>query len=534
MAGGVGAVGLAGGFAKGLSSILLANRAEQRRRQEREEDMRARADQQLLPIAMKLGEEYGDWTMTNEVVGRLYPDLVKRFKREGSPFDVLGPMLTQSVPGESRKVTEINEAGLPFEATTSTLPSTQGTIATQPVSPATHFLGQRMMTPEDRLTRMGEADINAKVNVARRLAQTQGITLAEAMDRVGLRSTTASMTPPQPGSIGAQVQQANAERAAKGQPPMTQAETQAFVETIERGQATAARGYGVDREALAQSIYHKSFSELDQPQQQVVIDEEKKMLQGESRARGTGTAEARFNAPVDIPTAQSTGVQVGTTAAQVAGQQVPTQAIAERRRSLQVLQQDLTRVQNLIDVLPSEKELAGVAPGGVTAVRRRLNSDSGLKDDKGQPMSYRVAYARLIGVVDSMVNVLARVRAEQRGTQTERDAERAYNSVVQLQAGLLDPLGGDTRESAAARIEEAMDGLNRVLAGLPTTPVPQPTTPAGTTAPVTPPATPAAPNRGRGAGPRGAGPAAAPPATGITMDDQGNIYQNGVLTIPAR
>lgn len=242
------------------------------------------------------------------------------------------------------------------------------------------------------------------------------------------------------------------------------------------------------------------------------------MLQKEGAARALGTAEGRFQAPADLKTAQETGVTVGTTAAQVAGQEVPTQDVNARRRSLDVLKQDIARVQSLIEVLPTENALGGTAPGAWLAVRKRMNSPSNVVDPAtGQPLSYRAAIAQLQSVVDSMVNVLARSRGEQRGTQTERDAERAYSAVVNLQAGLTDPFGGDTRESAAARLKEAIEGIDRVIAGLPAQPVPK---------------------AGAGAQPAkpGAPPAPAGGSTGFKMDAKGNILDaaTGNVVVPVQ
>lgn len=199
-----------------------------------------------------------------------------------------------------------------------------------------------------------------------------------------------------------------------------------------------------------------------------------------SYASGTGTAQAAYEKPADIPTSMATGVDVGVTAPQLAGQRVLPQATRERAQGLESIKADLQRVlgdgtpgSGLLNVLPTKDEWGGKVPGATLAFRRRNNE-------------YREQIAALESVVDSMVNVLARTRGEQRGTQTEKDAERAYNAVVNLQAGLRDPLGGDTRESAAVRIKEALDGIDRVMAIMPKQGVPTAApakTPKATTTP---------------------------------------------------
>lgn len=176
----------------------------------------------------------------------------------------------------------------------------------------------------------------------------------------------------------------------------------------------------------------------------------------DAQERREGTGIGAFNSPTTIPQSQTTGVPVGVTGPQVVGQVVPTQDQNNARRTYEVLTGDMQRLlgdgtpanPGLLGVLPSKDDLAGLAPGAVMAARRRLNS-------------YREDIRRLQSVVDSMVNDLARYRG-QRGAQTEGDVNRAYNALVQLQTALTDPLGGDTRESARAAIEEARAGLERV------------------------------------------------------------------------
>jgi hypothetical protein len=184
---------------------------------------------------------------------------------------------------------------------------------------------------------------------------------------------------------------------------------------------------------------------------------------------------------------------VGTRAPQLQGQTIPTQEQQAAIRTGEVLQTDLQRIlgdgtpanPGLLNVLPSKNDLGGAVPGATLAMRRRSNA-------------YREDIRRLESVVDSMVNDLARYRG-QRGAQTEGDVNRAYNALVKLQAGLTDPFGGDTLESARAAVLEAKAGLERVAAVMPKRPVP------------TGPGQPAAPAAKPGGG------------TGLKMDAKGNI-----------
>jgi len=515
---GAGAGSFGAGFARGLANVLLHNRQEQTRKRERQEEVDYRNFQSTLPIIFQNFQQNptpeGAAALEDMLV-RFNPDLKQQIKRSGFSFESLGPMLSKmepAQPGYTEAIEGVPGATRQVPATPAqqTLPATSGAMVGMP-DQQTRLFGQTVLSPSELKSRDVEVDYNAKVAFAQKLSRTAGIPLSEAMDRVGLRSSTASMTPPQPGSTAAQVMQKNAERVANGQPVMSQAETQAFVEQVERGQATAQRGHGVNREAIAQGMFHKAYAELGQPEQLAVLDAEQKYYSETAENRALGAGLGRFQSPIDIKTSQETGVQVGTTAEQLAGQQVPTQDVNARRRSLTVLKGDIGRVQELIEVLPSEKELAGIAPGGVMAVRKRMNTPSNIIDPATkQPMSYRAAYAQLQSVVDQMVNVLARARGESVGTQTERDAERAYNAVVQLQAGLLDPFGGDTRESAAARLTEALSGLDRVIEGLPAAPVP----------------------RQPGATPAAGKPTSAQPAQTAPAGPAGITMRNGILYGP--
>lgn len=214
-----------------------------------------------------------------------------------------------------------------------------------------------------------------------------------------------------------------------------------------------------------------------------------------AKATATGTAQGKFEAPIDIPGSQSSGLPVGTSAAQVEGQVIPTQEQQASIRTGELLQTDLQRLlgdgttPGLLNVLPSKSELGGRAPGAALALRRRMNT-------------YREDIRRLESVVDSMVNDLARYRG-QRGAQTEADVTRAYNALVKLNAGFTDPLGGDTRESATAAIQEAQAGLARVAAAMPKRPVPT-------------------------ASPRSAAAATGGPVPGAVIRD-GKLYINGKL-----
>lgn len=451
MASAAGALGFGGGLAKGLASALLQNRERSDRLAREEAEANFRQFQALNPVAFQAAAETGDWATYENFLQGYFPELGKSAKKTGFSFQDLGPLL--SAPG-LQEPTAVGAGQTPAAAgvagteavptgitpppgaapETALIPSR---TAVSPATPATQpaqssFLGFQMLTPEQRreraITEQTETEsgvATARVNVARRLLPElkkidPSITLEDALRYV-----------------------------SKGE----------LITPTSRAAANQIYRYGVDREALAKSLFSKPFDQLTQQEAEIVIREEQQMLQAESQARGTGTAQARFEAPVDIPTAQSTGVPVGTRASQVAGQAVPTTQQTDRRKSVEEMQENLTFIRdNLLGVLPKDTELGGLAPGAVYTVRRRLPR-------------YRAEIAKLESAINNVVNVMARSVGEQRGTQTERDALRAEAAIAQIRDALLT---GDTQESATARINESLRVLDGILGRLPAAPVARP------------------------------------------------------------
>lgn len=504
MAGGAGVGAALGGFGQSLASVLGQTRRDQMAKDYQEQQRTLQSTLAILPTVIQLGMESGDFSLADEMVGRINPDLAKRIKKEGSPFPTVMPLLQ---PPDVARMTEEQDAaiaaGQNAPAPPPLLPARSMTEVVPSTLPGASFLGMRVLTPEQRREQQIAGEIDATDRTRRAWVQLAQKILPE------LQAVDPAFT----------LEDA-LRYVSKGE----------LMTAASQRQASMYR-YGVDREALSKAIFNKPYDQLTLEEAQTVIDEEKKMLEAEANARGTGTATARFNAQIDIPTAQATGQPVGTRASDLAGATVLTQDQQARMRSLDTLQGDLVRIEQLLDILPSERELAGLAPGAAFAIRRRSNADSGLKDERGQPLSRRAAVARLQSAVDNMVNVMARARAEQRGTQTERDAERAYNAVVQLQAGLSDPLGGDTRESARARLQEALDGLARVRASAAAV---TPAVGGARQGTETPGAAGAAGAAGGTAAPAAPAGSAAPAAPGFTMDAQGNLYRDGQLVLPVQ
>ena len=259
---------------------------------------------------------------------------------------------------------------------------------------------------------------------------------------------------------------------------------------------------GVDLNRAAQAAGFRTFMQVPDELKAQVQDLAMEMTQGLSYSRRLGTGQGALDSPVTPQVSQSTQLPVGAAGSDFTGQTVPTEAQNQMRRTGEVLMGDLKRLTEggLLDILPRQAEtVGGMLPGAVYQYRKRTGDG-------------RVKAAQLESVVQGMVNDLARYKG-QRGAQTEGDVERAYQSLVSLQTSLTDALtgGGDTYESALARIQQAEAGLKIVAGTITPAPVARPATTPGT---------------------RSASPATPPPAgatgpTGITIGPDGKLYRNG-------
>lgn len=227
------------------------------------------------------------------------------------------------------------------------------------------------------------------------------------------------------------------------------------------------RSAGVNRDALARKRYGKGYNQLTLDEAAEVLQDEQTYLRTSATNRAEGANAAILTKPIGVGEAQRTNTIVGTTPADYVGQAVPSTQEQDQRRGVENVRDQLTHIETLLAAaLPKQGDLGALAPGAALAIRRRSPST-------------RTQVAALESAIDNMVNVLARTVGQQRGAQTEQDATRAYNTVVALKARLLDPLAGDTVESATARIGETRQYLEAVLQRLPATPAPSSTTTVG-------------------------------------------------------
>lgn len=423
---------------------------------------------------------------------------------ETSPTEIGAPPPTPVVPGQYPGTPFVERAAPPLQATTRTVRKPRRAYPTTYDLASQQAAGQYGGRIEGILTALK----NQGVDVTPELAQQIALELS------GYSSGGVGSSPFQ----SVQGELINADGSTTPAFGVFDRATGGYVDPITHQPLTNFRpkptgaGYrfGVTREAIAKSMFGKDFSQLDQAQAAAVLQEEQTVARQMASSRALGTEQGQYVAPIDLPTAQRTGARVGTSAAQYADQRVGTAQQQTRRITAGDIRQQLDHIKTLLTPLPSATELAGLAPGAAVAVRRR------------QP-SYRNQFAQLESAINNIRASLTRTMQANVGTETERDAERALSTIADFEGRLLDPLRGDTRESATQRLDETIRYLDQILQSIPG--VPQPTGP-----PVgVPPPGPAA---GGGPPPAAAAPAVRPtsPAAGpvgYTVDDQGRLLFNG-------
>jgi hypothetical protein len=258
--------------------------------------------------------------------------------------------------------------------------------------------------------------------------------------------------------LDAFIAQRKAEATAAGQPFGSEEELKARADWMAQ-----ARSGGVNREAIARAQYGKAFNQLTETEAASVIKAETALIGQQAYTRTDAGNKADFNAPLTPTQAMATNLPVGTTGPEVKGQGVSTQADIDARRGTENLVTQLTHIdKDLIDAaLPDENELGGLLPGAWFALARR-GALPGLSREQNN--AKRDAIAALEAAVNNSVNVIARNVAQQRGTQTERDAERAEAAMVSLRDQIIK---GDTRQTARTRLGETLAVVNQNLAKLP-------------------------------------------------------------------
>lgn len=478
MGAGSGALGFGGGFAKGFANGILRKHQEDRETKQRSDDARAREAQTLLPLHVQMAIDSGDYGGLEQFVTANFPEAAKAWKKEGNPLEHIAPLLRgqshaaaapagvqpaaapaatpdQTAP-QGEQASALTQSGQPPVLPSRTLVDPQ-----TPPKPGPTFFGTPVLTPDQR----AERDANATVTQRRVLAKAATAlhradpeafpTIQAALMSLGVATPLDRQgTLPQTGTFGDYLLRLQSDRGK----PLTAPEVEAARTQWEKLN-NPIPFYGSDREALSKDLFDKPYNDLDKGQRDIVLREEQLLLSSKSQSRTEGVGQGKMNTPADLNTAQDTGVAVGTKAADVAGQAVPTTANRDARRNVENLKTSLEDIKSrLLVALPKKGDLGAMAPGAAYALRRRLPA-------------YRDQIAALESAVNGIVNVVARSVGEQRGAQTEKDAIRAEAGIVSLRDALL---AGDTQESASARIDETLTIVGRILNSMPDTPVKPP------------------------------------------------------------
>lgn len=511
-------IGFSGGFTTGLVNGINANR----QRKDAEEEKKQKHALSAIDFLMNSGQ-VEDIEHLQPLLAVGLPDIFgeaaekargKNGQKGPDGQAIVKNVLAQALQGQkgtplspgpaavqppAAPMPSIGEGPIPVSGEgAAPLPSRTVGDLPSPTPPRHSLAGVPLLSPDeamqhglDRKAKTTEADITTKVALARRMlpalqAVDPTMTLQGALKMVGLDTLNASLAAraPQTGTFGDFILRRESELGHRLSADETEQARKDFAV------AGSVQSAGVNRESLAMSTFGKRFSELTPTEGQEILTKEKALLEGQAAARATGTGKGKMDAPADFTTARENGVAVGTTPNDVLNQGVATQADRELRRSTESLKTDLTHIKDqLLNVLPSETDpgFAGLAPGIAFAIRKR--------DPR-----WRVPIARLDSAMNGIVNAVARSVAQQKGAQTEADAKRAESAIVSLRDSWTQ---GDTRESAAARIEETMRIVDELLAKMPSAPV--------------------------------AAPKTSKTSTGLKMDASGNIVgPNGQVIIPVK
>lgn len=478
--------GFGGAFAEGLGQSLAANRKAKADREDRQSAHHMAAVNWMLNSG-----QVKDIADMEPMLALAMPDVfgeeaAKKSKKGGANGGIDGPsvikhVLSQAIqgqagtplmPGPSAVQPPAPGRGADFTGPVPTQgegadPLTSRPLATgspSPGAPTRRTLGGvPLLSPEevdqlgiDRKVHGDEAMISGKVALTRKIlpalqALDPSATLDDAMMATGLK-TRASVAgsiqkPPQVGTFGDQLLRKQAELGR----PLTTTE----VEDL-RSEYSVQR-FGQERESSAARLFGKSYGQLTPEERQKADDSARESIGETAAARTKGAGEGKMDAPLTIPQAQQTGGVVGQTSREASGQHVATKEQNELRRTSTQLTDQLTNVETLLSVLPSDKDMiGGKIPGAMLEIRRRSPET-------------RAQVAALEAAVDSMVNNIARVVSGAKGAQSEPDAKRAEAAILQLKQNLTGALTGegDTQESAKARIAETRKAIESLVGSLP-------------------------------------------------------------------
>lgn len=466
---GIGAAGFGGGFGRGLANVLMGNREQQRQQENLAEQRRMQGYMAVLPVALQQLQDTGDPAFIEEIITNISPDFAKKFKKEGSPFQFLGPLLQTmgqiqapdaSQTGTGADVGLTGALGATPAETTAPPPPLQPTrVAGVQEAPKTLF-GGRVLSPEQRAeqeasrqTGLSEAQIQAKVNIARKLAA-EGMPLEEAYDRVGLSAYgrgAAIGYQSVPGELpdGSPAFGVFDRRTGTYLDPQTQEPLEGFRPRT----TTASQSLGTEREALAREMFGVPASRLDQGQMAELNAALPDYIRRTARERGLGAGEAQVSTKLDMPLdtqeAARQDVPFTTSMRDLEGLQPITADQAERRQALIALRPQIDDIRSMVArVFPDYTGVEGAARSSAELARKRAGRDPD--------------FMALEAAINLAIGNVARVLAAETGRLTEQDAERARSALADLKGWT------DTRASALAKLAMAEKSISAIAGSIKT------------------------------------------------------------------
>ena len=262
---------------------------------------------------------------------------------------------------------------------------------------------------------------------------------------------------------------------------------------------TGSVSFGADRESIARSTFGMPFVRLTQEQQQVVMQKANDLAETESYRRGVGTGRARTETELSMPIGPSAaklyGVAPTTRLMDLSG--TVTLDDSQKDRVYALSQMDLA-IADIEALLP--QVFPNVQPGAAGAIQTALSLGM-------QKFARDADLAALNAAINASLAQVAQMTGQPGSRLSDRDIEIAREMLVNTQPSLF---GGDTLQTARARIQIVKGLMEKARSSIPTSPTP---TRPGVGSP--PPAT-TAPAGGRGLD---------APIPGLFIDDQGNVIR---------
>lgn len=269
---------------------------------------------------------------------------------------------------------------------------------------------------------------------------------------------------------------------------------------------TGSTSMGVDREAIARTLFGLPFARLTQPQQAQVMQAETGRAQEMAYARGTGTGTASIETELDKP--------IGPTAAAMYNTD-PTTSLRDLQGRVTLTPEQKQRVYatGQVDTLISDIErllpqvFPDVQPGFVGGIKTALSLGA-------QRLGRDTDLAQLDASINAALAQVAQLSGQPGSRLSDKDIALARSTLGSLSPSLF---GGDTLATAQARLGVLKELLAKSQGSVPTAPTVQSsigTAPPRGTAPLAP---------------RSAPPTAAPgnaPA-GYTVSPDGTLLLNG-------